>query len=130
MNTVQLVGRIATEIRLQEFHKGSGGTLYKASFLLAVSPPVKGGQPDFVQVETWGVTAQNLVRFNGKGSRISVKGRVRGQFWNKDGGTRGGKLRQVVVAQQIEFLGAPKGQAGAAAGGDAAATEPAKGSRR
>src|SRR5215813_9477660 len=82
MNTVQLVGRIATGIRLQEFSAASGGTKYKASFLLAVSPPVKGAAPDFVQVETWGVTAQNLVRFNGKGSRISVKGRVRGQFWN------------------------------------------------
>ena len=128
MNTVQLVGRIATEIRLQEFTKGSGGTLYKASFLLAVSPPVKGAQPDFVQVETWGVTAQNLCRFNSKGSRISVKGRLRGQFWNPDGGTRGGKLRQVVVAQQIEFLGASKGH-GATADGEAA-TEHGKGSRR
>lgn len=129
MNTVQLVGRIATEIRLQEFNKASGGTLYKASFLLAVSPPVKTAQPDFVQVETWGTTAQNLVRFNGRGSRISVKGRVRGQFWNPDGGTRGGKLRQVVVAQQIEFLGAPNGQGRAVSGGEAA-VENAKGSRR
>lgn len=128
MNTVQLVGRIATEIRLQEFNSAKG-TYHKASFLLAVSAPTKGVQPDFIQVETWGVTAENLVRYTGRGHRISVKGRVRGQFWNRDGGDRGGKLRQVVVAEQIDFLGAPKGQA-AAGGGAEPAPEPGKGSRR
>ena len=129
MNTVQLVGRIATAIRLQEFTKASGGTQYKASFLLAVSPPVKGAQPDWVQVETWGTTAQNLVRFNDRGSRISVKGSVRGRFWNPDGGTRGGKLRQVVVAHQIEFLSGPKGQGASAVDADPV-TASGKGQRR
>ena len=129
MNTVQLVGRIASEIRLQEFAAAAGGVKHKASFLLAVTPPLKGAEPDWVQIETWGKTAQNLVRFNGKGSRISLKGRVRGRFWNPDGGTRGGKLRQVVVADQIEFLGAPKAQGATAMAGDAPA-EPSKGQRR
>lgn len=128
MNTVQMVGRIASAIRLQEFNNARGGPKHKASFLLAVSPPAKGAEPDWIQVETWGVTAQNLVRFNGKGSRISVKGRVRGRFWNQDGGTRGGKLRQVIVAEQIDFLSAPKAQDGNA--GSAAVERDGKGGRR
>lgn len=129
MNTVQLVGRIATEIRLQEFNSVKG-TYHKASFLLAVSAPVKiGGQPDFIQVECWGATAENVARYTGRGHRISVKGRVRGQFWNRDGGTRGGKLRQVIVADQIDFLGAPRGQAEATTGAEPT-IEPSKGSRR
>ena len=129
MNTVQMVGRIASEIRLQEFAASAGGVKHKASFLLAISPPMKGAEPDWVQVETWGKTAQNLVRFNGKGSRISLKGRVRGRFWNPDGGSRGGKLRQVIIAEQIEFLGAPKAQGATASVADTAA-EHSKGPRR
>jgi len=112
MNAVQLVGKIAADIRLQEFgDAGSDTAKTKATFLLAVSRPIRGSEPDWVRVETWGKQARNLVRFNGKGSRIAVSGRIRGQFYNPDGGERGGQLRISVVADQIQFLGAPKADA-------------------
>jgi single-strand DNA-binding protein len=105
MNTVQLVGVIASEIRLQEFASSSGGEAKtKASFLVAVRRPPRDSEPDWLRVETWGRQAQNLVRFNGKGSRIAIRGRLRGRFYNPDGGDRGGQLRTVVVADEIVYL--------------------------
>lgn len=131
MNTVQLVGKIATDIRLDQFGQtGTDTAKTKASFLLAVGRPVRNADPDWIRVETWGKQAQNLVRFNGKGSRIAVSGRLRGQFYNPDGGDRGGQLRTIVVAEEIQFLGAPKLDGTTSAAAVAVPTEPARTSRR
>lgn len=131
MNTVQLVGKIATDIHLQQFGQaGTDTAKTKATFLLAVGRPVRNAEPDWVRVETWGKQAQNLVRFNGKGSRIAVSGRLRGQFYNPDGGDRGGQLRLIVVAEQIQFLGAPKPDATVASAVNTGSTEPARAARR
>jgi single-stranded DNA-binding protein len=113
MNTAQLVGKVASPIRLQEFPASGGGSPHaKASFLIAVRR-VGGrqteGRPkaDIIRVETWGTQARNLVKFNDKGSRVAVKGRIRGEFYNPDGGDRGGQLRTVVVAEEIVYLTPP-----------------------
>jgi|HubBroStandDraft_6_1064221.scaffolds.fasta_scaffold1093673_2 single-strand DNA-binding protein len=99
MNSVHLVGKIASDIRVQEF---TGKT--KASFLLAVPRPVRDSEPDFVRCETWGKQAENLVKFNQKGSRIAVTGHLRSRFYNPDGGTKGGQLMAAVVAEEIVYL--------------------------
>lgn len=110
MNEVHLVGRIATEIRRDEFNTRSG-MRPKASFLMAIPKPRKEvTEPDWVRVETWGVQAENVVKFCGKGSRIAVSGRLRGEFYNPDGKARGGQLRVVVVADAITYLSAPSGR--------------------
>ena len=110
MNRVEILGTIATDIRLQEFPARDGEPRAKASFLVAVRRPGKDQAPDWVRVETWGRLARNLVRFNGKGSRVLVGGRLRGEFYNRDGGERGGELRSAVVAETIAFLSQPKVQ--------------------
>lgn len=113
MNSVDLVGKIASEIKLHEFAARSGGEARaKASFLLAVRRAGgrrTEGRPkgDIIRVETWGTQARNLVKFNDKGSRVAVKGRLRGEFYNPDGGDRGGQLRTVVVAEEIVYLTPP-----------------------
>ena len=107
MNTVHLVGKIASEIVTQEFGTGEKRKV-KASFLLAVRRPGKATEPDWVRIETWGKQAENLTRFNGKGSRVGITGRIRGQFYNPTGGDRGGQLRLAVVADEIMYLTAPK----------------------
>jgi single-strand DNA-binding protein len=108
MNTVHLVGKIASDIKLQEFTEK-----VKASFLLAVPRPVRDSEPDFVRCETWGKQAQNLVKFNQKGSRIAVTGHLRSRFYNPDGGNRGGQLMAAVVAEEIVYLHARRpGSAG------------------
>ena len=90
-------------IRLQEI-TSSGGPRTKASFLLAVPGPRKDADADFIRVETWGKQAENLVKYNGKGSRVAVTGYIRSRFFNRDGGKTGGELRSAVVAQRVEYL--------------------------
>jgi|SRR5579884_384306 len=111
MNTVQLVGKIATDIRLQEFAGGAAGDgKAKATFIIAVRRRSKNANaaPDWIRVETWGQQARNLVRYNAKGSRIAIHGRIRGEFYNRDGADRGGELRTAVVADEITYLTPPK----------------------
>jgi single-strand DNA-binding protein len=113
MNTVHLVGKVASDIKLQEFGASGGGDARaKASFLIAVRRAVArrtdgARKADMIRVETWGTQARNLVKFNEKGSRIAVTGRIRGEFYNPDGGDRGGQLRTVVVAEEIVYLTPP-----------------------
>lgn len=92
---------MASAIRLEHF----GSNTTKASCLLAVRRiGTRDQRVDWLRIETWGKLAETFDRYCGKGSRVSVKGRVRGEFYNRDGGSRGGELRQVIVAEQIEFL--------------------------
>jgi single-strand DNA-binding protein len=112
VNTVHLVGKIATDIRLREFRSSKRAEpMVKASFLLAVPPPTKGGEPDWVPVETWNVQARNLARFNRKGSRIAVSGRLRSRFYDPNGKERGGSLHPTVVADGIDYLTQPRPEA-------------------
>ena len=109
MNHVELLGVVASEVRVQEFiAAGKPEPQVKASFLCAVRRRDRTQEPDWVRVETWGVQARNLVRFNGKGSRVAVTGRLRGTFYNPEGKERGGQLRLVVVADQITYLSQPR----------------------
>ncbi|MGH7665955.1 MAG: single-stranded DNA-binding protein [Candidatus Dormibacteria bacterium] len=108
MNQVHLIGVVATPVKLDEFPSTSKGPQTKATFLCAVRRRDRRQEPDWVRVETWGVQARNLVRFNGKGSRVAITGRLRGTFYNPEGGDRGGQLRLVVVAESITYLSAPK----------------------
>ena len=109
MNHVELLGVVASDVRVQEFiAAGKPEPQVKASFLCAVRRRDRTQEPDWVRVETWGVQARNLVRFNGKGSRVAVTGRLRGTFYNPDGKERGGQLRLVVVADQITYLSPPR----------------------
>ncbi|MGH7641587.1 MAG: single-stranded DNA-binding protein [Candidatus Dormibacteria bacterium] len=110
MNQVQLIGVVASPVKVDEFPASPKGPQTKASFLFAVRRRDRHQEPDWVRVETWGVQARNLVRFNGKGSRVAVTGHLRGSFYNPDGKERGGQLRMVVVADAITYLSAPKAE--------------------
>lgn len=108
MNIITLTGKIASDFDLQELNGKDGHELVKVRFLLAVKR--RGGKDagvDFIRVEAWNQLARNLVRFNTKGSRVAVVGRLRSEFYNRDGGDRGGELRSAVVGANIEFLSAP-----------------------
>jgi single-strand DNA-binding protein len=112
MNTVHLVGKLATDVTVNEYGAGpTGEPRVKGTFLLAVPRPVKDAEPDWVRVETWGKQAQNLARFNKKGSRVAVTGHLRSRFYNPDGSSKGGQLRSAVVAHEIVYLTPPSSAA-------------------
>jgi len=125
MNAVHLSGKVASEIKLRTVQGREGQQYEKVSLIVAVRRPRGGdGPPDWVRVEAWGVLARNLVRFNRKGSRLVITGRLRSEFYEPTGAERGGQLRYAVVADRIEFMSPPVREVGEEA------NTSAKGSRK
>jgi len=101
MNKTILIGNIARDLELK--YSASGVAICK--FSLAVNRPVKkDGQPDcdFIQVLCFNKVAENLVNYQGKGSKIAVDGSIStGSYKDKDDKT---VYTFEVVAQNIQFL--------------------------
>jgi single-strand DNA-binding protein len=94
-----------------------------ARVLLAVDRYGKDGKKgtDWIRLVLWGRTAENAARFVGKGSKVTVMGRLSSEFWERE--TDAGKKSQLtteVVVEHIDFGGKPTYRPPAAA----QATEP------
>ena len=98
MNTVSLVGNLATEVELKEVSERK-----VASFLLAVG---RGGGrdagADFVWISAWERQGELCAEYLGKGNRVGVEGRLKSRTWEQDGRRRDAIE---VVARRIDFLG-------------------------
>ncbi len=102
MNKCILTGRLTKNPELKTTANGKN----KCEFILAVNRPVvRDGQRecDFLTCEAWGKTAENLVKYQTKGSLIAVIGSVRKLEYTKEDGSRG--YYDFVLANEIEFLG-------------------------
>ena len=74
-------------------------------FSLAVNR-VGQEQADFINCQVWKAQAENLYKFQGKGSLIGVVGSLRvDQFQDKEGNKR---YKTYVLANNIEYLGTKK----------------------
>lgn len=103
-NTITLIGRITKELEIKP-----AGSTTKCDFTLAVNRRfAKEGQQqaDFINVVCFGKIADNLVKFQGKGSQIAVVGTLNIDQYEKEGEK---KSFTKVVANEIEFLSS-KGQ--------------------
>lgn len=101
MNTTNLIGRITKDLDLRKTTNGNS----VVNFTLAVNRQFKkdGEQDaDFIQIQVWNKTADNLYKYCGKGSLIGLCGRI--QTRNFDG--KDGKRVYVteVVAESVQFL--------------------------
>lgn len=101
MNRIELVGRITKDLDLRCTQSGK----QVVDFTLAVNRPLaKEGQQsaDFINVVSWDKQAENLAKYQGKGSLIAVSGTLRvEQYQNEKGENR---YRTYVLAQEIEYL--------------------------
>ena len=76
MNQAILIGRISNDLDLKYLPNGQN---CKINFNLAVNGVKRqdGSQEtDFIPVEIWNKAAENLVKFQTKGSKIAVRGRI------------------------------------------------------
>ena len=66
-------------------------------------PVIKDGQrdADFVNCQAWGKTAENLSKYQDKGSLIAVIGEYRTDNYEKDGEKR---YKTFILVNEIEFL--------------------------
>jgi single-strand DNA-binding protein len=101
MNSVNLIGNLATDVDLREVSDGKR----VASFLLAVGRGGRDAGADFVGVSVWDRQAELCNEYLSKGQRVGVDGYLRSRSWEDEG-----KRRRVVevVARRVDFLGGPQ----------------------
>ena len=101
MNTISLVGRITKDLELR-FTQSNKPV---CEFSLAVNR-IGQEQTDFITCQVWNGQAENLSKYQGKGSLIGVLGSLRvDAFKDKEGNNR---YKTYVLANNIEYLGTKK----------------------
>lgn len=96
MNSVVLIGNISTDLELKQTTNGKS----VCQFNLAVNG--YGEKTDFIPIQVWNKQAENLVKFQQKGSKIGVSGRISVENYEQEGQK---KTFTKVVAHEVEFLG-------------------------
>jgi single-strand DNA-binding protein len=102
MNTVSLVGNLATDVELKDV-----GEKKVASFLLAIGRAGRDAGADFVWITAWERQGELCAEYLEKGARIGVEGRLKSRTWEQDGRRRDAIE---VVARRIDFLSQPRKQ--------------------
>jgi single-strand DNA-binding protein len=97
MNTVALIGNLATDVEMREL----GPDKRVASFTIAVDRP-GDGKADFIKVTVWDRQAETCSQYLAKGRRVGVGGRLRHRSWEDSEGKRRSAVE--VVAQTVDFL--------------------------
>ena len=103
MNNVTLVGRLATEPRLEETN---GNPI--CTFRLAVDRGRTEGA-DFIPIKCFGTPAEQHHKYLSKGRLVSITGRISHSQW-KDKETGDPRERYEVIGNYIGYLG-PKDSA-------------------
>lgn len=106
MNSVVLIGNLARDPELRYTQSQHA----VCTFTIAVNRPRRNSnepqKADFIRINTWNKTAENCNRYLTKGRKVGVKGRIQtGSYTDRDGKT---VYTTDVVAEEVEFLGAPQ----------------------
>src|SRR5690554_6425577 len=97
MNNVSLIGRL---VRQPELKQTTNEVAY-CKFTLAINRKYKKNEADFINCVAWKKTAENLVKYMGKGSQIGVVGNIQTGSYEKNGQRI---YTTEVNCEQIHFL--------------------------
>ena len=131
-NKVLLMGNLTRDPEVRYTPKGTA----LANLGLAVNrvwTTESGEQKEevtFVDIEVWGRQAETAGQYLSKGRPVFIEGRLKLDSWeDKESGQKRHKLK--VVAERVQFLGAPRGGAEVKdqAPADEAPARPARGGR-
>lgn len=96
MNLVVLTGRLTKE---PEIKSGNGKSYCK--FGLAVNNPFKKDEADFINCSAFGKTAESIVEYLDRGSKLGVEGRLQMNKYEVNGEKR---ISYEVMVNSVEFL--------------------------
>lgn len=96
MNQANLVGRITKDLELRTTKNKKN----VCEFTLAVNR-VGNENTDFINCRVWDKQAENLCKYQGKGSQIAVSGSIRVDTYEVEGQKR---YKTYVLANYIEYL--------------------------
>lgn len=101
MNKVFLIGRVTSDITINKSQSGNS----MCNFSIAVDRYMgkdKEKATDFIRCNAFGVTAETLGKYAGKGKQIAVEGNIKTGSYEKDGVKH---YTQDVIVERIELLG-------------------------
>ena len=106
INSVSLTGRITKDLEKHQTNKGTS----VVNFSLAVDRRRKNAngdrEADFISIQAWGLTADLLCKYCGKGSLIGIEGRIQTRNYENNQGQR--VYVTEVVAENVTFLDSKK----------------------
>jgi single-strand DNA-binding protein len=121
MNTVAVTGRLTRDPELQRV---GADQIAKTTVRLAIQRPNGKEAEDrgaaFVDVDIWRGSAEAICRYQGKGKRIAVEGRLDHEEWETDGAKR---QRTFIVAECVHFLDKAEDVPAASEGDPATSTD-------
>ena len=98
INKVIAVGNLTRDPEIKEFESGSK----VCKFSIAVNEKYKDKENTyFFDCQVWGVQAENLVKYQGKGSKVLVDGSLKQETWESDGQKRS---KIIINAFKVEYL--------------------------
>jgi len=104
MNTVILSGRLTSKPELRSTESG----VSICNFSIAVKR-AKSDEVDFIDCSCYDKQAENLSKYQDKGSLVLVTGRIKENRWtDKDGQNR---RKTIIEASSIEYISQPQTQA-------------------
>ncbi len=101
MNQINLIGRITKDLELRYTQNNKAVCDFNIAVNRTYTNEAGEREADFINIQSWGKQAENLEKYQGKGSLIGVSGELRVNQW-EDEGQR--KYKTFVLANQIEFL--------------------------
>jgi single-strand DNA-binding protein len=113
-NQVILMGNLTRDPELRTIPSGQS----VCSFSLALNRSYKGSDgnwqeaTDYVDVVAWGPLGERVSQYMTKGRPVLVSGRLQSRSWEQEGQKRS---KVEVVAQDVTFLGSPRGDGSAPA---------------
>lgn len=100
MNRVILTGRICKKLELKNLKDDKS----VCEFTIATNR-IGQEDADFINCIVWNKQAENLVKYQDKGSLIGVEGQLRSERYEHNGQT---KYKTYILVSQIEFLSSNK----------------------
>lgn len=102
INSIVIGGNLARDVELKDTSTGRKVcTMVVANNRTYLSNGNKMKETAFVDVEVWGVIAENCAKYLKKGSPVVVVGRLKQDKWEQDGQKRS---RLKIVATNVQFL--------------------------
>ena len=103
INSVVLGGNLARDVELKDTSTGRKVcTLVVASNRTYLSAGNKVKETAFVDIEVWGIIAENCSKYLKKGSPVVVTGRLKQDRWEAPGGEKRTRLK--ILAANVQFL--------------------------
>lgn len=103
INNVVIGGNLANDVTLKDLAGGRKVCTFPlATNRTYVQNGQKTSEVSFIDVDVWGVVAENCAKYLKKGSPVVVIGRIKQERWEAENGDKRSRIK--VVAATVQFL--------------------------